>query len=76
LVKYPNTTSSWYAAKALGELGDISALPALEKAIENGSEPLLENFKMKDIAELAINRIKLRHKVSTQKSIISVPPNS
>jgi HEAT repeat protein len=59
----PNPTVRWWAAAALGDIGDLSALPALRHAAEfdDGTEAA-EDRRVRDIAAQAIDEILSRNR--------------
>jgi HEAT repeat protein len=52
-----NLSFRYYSVRALGKLGDLRALPLLEKIVEQETQPLLKRKSVSDMAKIAISRI-------------------
>ena len=53
-----NPSFRYYTVRALGKLGDLRALPLLEKIAEQETQPVLKGKSVSDMARIAIFRIK------------------
>ena len=63
VMEHPDSHVRFYAARALGKLGDARALPALERALDNDIEPITDTQSLRGksvsyVAAKAIEKIK------------------